>query len=700
VGTHNGSVVVQGGTAGSFTVPVTLTVTPAPVTPVSVASGTYLQNFQAGLPTPSGGWTFTSDNEGRCQVVGGVLRMDDHTPGSAFSLNEAVLHANLAGRSRITLSFRHREDNDENHDLPASFTGSQNGDGVSISADGTTWYRVEALEAADGTWRNYVVNLDAAIAAAGISYSSNFRIKFQQYDDFSSPSDGFDFDDVSLRQGTATSDDHGNNIATGTPLGLPGTQSGTLEVAGDLDFFLITVAEAGDLTVTSAGTTDTMADLYSPTGALLATDDDSGPGLNFMLRFPVSPGNYALRVRGYGSSRGAYQVSAAHATYQRLASVSTPGSSWTQLPMVGFELRPGYRITMRGMIASGYGPTLNAIGQISMVINPRTVAKPWGTFTGTIEMDGGRWPFSGEFTAPGGVSSWSGTIQRNQASNLSVQLSFMRRDEPFAVEWRLRGTVNDGLTTTALDLFENYDWNNIIQRGNYTFLIPFEDNGSSAEPQGDGYGTLSVTRTGDATLQAVLPDGTRFTEPTFLTFDHLDETPDMQVFRVLQARPASHFASITRFRTVTGVSDFDGHCHWVKGSGQTTGIYRNGFRLNRRVIGSEYVRVGTFDAELPGLNEFASPNARAQWLNRALPVQPGQRALTWTWRDLVTFAPSGDVISLTVNQTTGQLSGNYRDPRTGVTFPYGGVIFQKQRLASGHFISNGEAGSFLLRPNP
>jgi len=40
------------------------------------------------------------------------------------------------------------------------------------------------------------VDLDAAIAAAGIGYSSNFRIKFQQYDDETLPGDWRVWDNV------------------------------------------------------------------------------------------------------------------------------------------------------------------------------------------------------------------------------------------------------------------------------------------------------------------------------------------------------------------------------------------------------------------------------------------------------------------------------------------------------------------------
>jgi hypothetical protein len=125
----------------------------------------------------------------------------------SFSLNELVLNVNLNGQSGVTLSFYHKEFNDDNHVMPYSFTGSNNSDGVAVSADGTTWYKVQGLTAVDGvssTWQVYEVDLDAAVAAAGISYNSAFKIKFQQYgknpivSSTFTLSDGFAFDNIEL----------------------------------------------------------------------------------------------------------------------------------------------------------------------------------------------------------------------------------------------------------------------------------------------------------------------------------------------------------------------------------------------------------------------------------------------------------------------------------------------------------------------
>ncbi len=156
----------------------------------------FYEDFNNGLP--SEGWDYYSSNSyGRIQVVNGRLRMDS-TNNNRTALNEAVLHLNLQGQSDVVLSFFQAEavNNDEPHSLPDIFTGHENGDGVSVSSDGVTWYTVvNADELGVGTdGQIFNVNLDEA----GIAYTSDFRIKFQQYDNFPWSSDGREFDNIEV----------------------------------------------------------------------------------------------------------------------------------------------------------------------------------------------------------------------------------------------------------------------------------------------------------------------------------------------------------------------------------------------------------------------------------------------------------------------------------------------------------------------
>lgn len=163
----------------------------------------YTQDFSSSKPDGSDGWEYySSSGTGSIEVVSGQLRMDSAYPGG-FNLNEAVLHLNLSGKSGVSLTLDHYNTYDLGMDeydlLPDSFTGHSNGDGISVSADGVTWYLIENL----GYDLNFnftarEVSLDTVVLLAGISYTSDFRIKFQQYDDTWYPHDGRIFDNISI----------------------------------------------------------------------------------------------------------------------------------------------------------------------------------------------------------------------------------------------------------------------------------------------------------------------------------------------------------------------------------------------------------------------------------------------------------------------------------------------------------------------
>lgn len=168
------------------------------------ATVSYTENFDSGLPTA--GWEYYSSSAtyGRIQAIGGRMRMDVSVD-SNNSLNEAVYTVDLEGATSAELSFQQIDTADEETSLPATFTDHYNGDGVAISADGTVWYTiVNATELNTSSLTTFSIDLLAereAIRAAydaTFDFTSNFKIKFQQYDNFTSPADGREWDAISI----------------------------------------------------------------------------------------------------------------------------------------------------------------------------------------------------------------------------------------------------------------------------------------------------------------------------------------------------------------------------------------------------------------------------------------------------------------------------------------------------------------------
>ncbi len=107
-----------------------------------------------------------------------------------------------------------------------------------------------------------------------------------------------------------TGGDHGDDRASATPVEIPSTTSGNITF-GDRDYFRIDVTQAGSLTLTTTGSTDTYGVLYDNNGTQLRANDDSGQDYNFRIAMgSVSVGAYYVMVRGFsGSTRGDYSLS-------------------------------------------------------------------------------------------------------------------------------------------------------------------------------------------------------------------------------------------------------------------------------------------------------------------------------------------------------------------------------------------------------
>lgn len=151
-------------------------------------------------------WSSASTNTGRIQIAttntpyaGSYhLTMDSSTNGT-YSLNELVLTVDLAKATDATLTFYTKEFSDETHTLSTSFTGSALGDGVSLSVDGNTWYRVVDLAGlVTSSWAQQSVNLSDIAEANNLTLTSTTQIKFQQYDDYAITTDGIAFDNIAI----------------------------------------------------------------------------------------------------------------------------------------------------------------------------------------------------------------------------------------------------------------------------------------------------------------------------------------------------------------------------------------------------------------------------------------------------------------------------------------------------------------------
>ena len=139
--------------------------------------------------------TITQDGPGidLTNLSGSIsIKMADPVEDFKYARNTVTLLYNLSGYVNVRLAFEAKEYGDEPHAPPSNpFTGDADFDGVAISIDGVTWYEIQDLRnlRSDG-FTAFDIDLDAAIALWGLSYTREFQIRFCQYDNNPAPMDG------------------------------------------------------------------------------------------------------------------------------------------------------------------------------------------------------------------------------------------------------------------------------------------------------------------------------------------------------------------------------------------------------------------------------------------------------------------------------------------------------------------------------
>ena len=112
-------------------------------------------------------------------------------------------------------------------------------------------------------------------------------------------------------------DDHGDTPQTATPVGLPSSTEGKFERTGDVDYFRVTVAEPGQLTIsTLALFVHTNGELSDSGGRVLATATGANQLLegSFSIRQEVEPGTYYVKVTGYAEASAGFYLLDTHFT--------------------------------------------------------------------------------------------------------------------------------------------------------------------------------------------------------------------------------------------------------------------------------------------------------------------------------------------------------------------------------------------------
>ena len=153
-------------------------------------------------------------------------------------------------------------------------------------------------------------------------------------------------------------DDHGNTAEEATRVGLDSTTAGVIEQGSDVDYFRITVTQAGTLTIETTGTAGRCGYLLDAVGVGLAGECTNQ---NFQIVEHVTPGTYYVEVEGFDEDDiGSYAL--------RVRFTATPPSGTSLHSILGT-----WRFTFRILL------TFTDTYRLSRVDNSTGTPLIWGT---------------------------------------------------------------------------------------------------------------------------------------------------------------------------------------------------------------------------------------------------------------------------------------------------------------------------------
>ncbi|MGO8700860.1 MAG: S8 family serine peptidase [Limisphaerales bacterium] len=347
------------------------------------------------------------------------------------------------------------------------------------------------------------------------------------------------------------------------------------------------------------------------------------------------------------------------------------------------------------IVANSYGKATSDVAALTLTANPfvagtfyglftetnaqfessgylRLTLSSLGKFTGHILNAGGSDSFSGMFDING---YFSGSVSRTGATPLALEMNLGLTNG----DQRITGQVSSGSWAASLQADRAiYSASNPCpERGKYTLLFGNTNHGA-VSPGGDGYGTISVGIGGLVSLQGLLSDNTGIAGAPA----GVSASGQWPLYFPLYGKLGSlvgwiHFSP-------TPSNSFAGTASWYRTGSSTT------FTNSLFVAGSTFTN-GTSKTPVLGKTNFSAALSGGD--------------LTTVLANAVTLENSGKLklagtgvsgLALSINPSTGVVTGSFKDPATGRTAAIKGVVFQQQTNAGGFFIGTGATGNFSL----
>ena len=315
--------------------------------------------------------------------------------------------------------------------------------------------------------------------------------------------------------------------------------------------------------------------------------------------------------------------------------------------------------TYTGLIIDTNAPAAASSGFIQLVLSKT------GAVAGNLTLAGDKTSFKSQLDRAG--------YAINTVAGATVALHLDVTGDTGQID----GTVT-GSGYAAVLLAELPDTSRAWQ-GTYTLVFSHADESDPTVPQGYGYATLVVSRTGSGNLNGVLNDGTTLTARA-----PVSQSGQWPLYASLyrKAGVCIGWVSFETNTTLSGVVD------WFAPASKGYAAFSTVLTLD----GSQY----TSGPQFTNGTWHVTLNGGGLGSNLV-------KAVAMTVAGRVTVSPIGaDALKLTLTLRNGQITGSFKPKAGSKAIPFNGLLLQSQDAGAGLFqtTTGGPTGGITLEPTP
>ncbi|HUI06684.1 MAG TPA: choice-of-anchor tandem repeat GloVer-containing protein [Verrucomicrobiae bacterium] len=399
----------------------------------------------------------------------------------------------------------------------------------------------------------------------------------------------------------------------------------------------------------------------------------TGGGLGFGTVFMVGEGGAITRLYSFnGAGNGAYP-------YAGLVSgndgflYGTTAFGGRNLHGVIFRVSGSPVGTYSGLALQTNAPSHESSGLINVTLNGDR------SFVAKLIMGGVRSAFNGRFDFSGNATN---TVTRPKLAPLQVALHLGESDGATLITGTASNNAFASDISASLAVYNRT--NRFASAGRYTLVLPPLDSSDTSVPQGYGYATLTVRRTGHGKLDGVLGDGTKIRASANVLYGGI-----WPLYDPLYQRHGSCIGLVT-FSTNNTIS---ATVDWFKPNRSLDTFYPAGFATTTTLSGAIYIPPTNGAPAVISTNLLTLGGGN-------LPSNIVKTVIVDATGASTVIDPGSDDLTLAVQPDTGQFSGSFLNAGTGDTSVFNGLLLQSDNSGAGFFLGSDRSGFVVIEPAP